>query len=89
MRFELEPYYDNIRPYPAYYFLACYLKQNEWNNIIQNFKDYKKGVAPRIFCLADIEKLGKLNKKIYKMLCNFFVGGGTYIEIFREESENS
>ena len=60
MRFELEPYYDNTRPYPAYYFMACYLKLDEWNKIIKNFNGYKKGIAPRIDCIVDIEKLGKL-----------------------------
>ena len=39
MRFELEPYWDNIRPYPAYYFMACYLTLNEWNGIIKNFEE--------------------------------------------------
>lgn len=87
MRFELEPYWDNIRPYPAYYFMACYLTLNEWNDIIKNFEEYKKGAAPRIKCVVDIEKLGKLDKKTYEKLYYFFAKGGTYIEIFHEEKE--
>lgn len=87
MRFKLELYWDNIRPYPAYSFMVCYLTSNEWNGIIKNFKQYEKGVAPRIYCLADIEKLGKLNKKTYEKLYNFFARGGTYIEIYKEECE--
>ena len=87
MRFELEPYWDNIGPYPVYYFMACYLTLNEWNDIIKNFEQYKKGGAPRIKCVVDIEKLGKLNKKTYEKLYNFFAKGGTYIEIYREQYE--
>ena len=87
MRFELEPYWDNIRPYPAYYFMACYLTLNEWNEIIKNFKEYKKGVAPRIDCVVDIEKLGKINDEMYMKLLEFFTNGGTYIEIFHETNE--
>ena len=87
MRFELEPYWDNIRPYPLYHFLACYLTLSEWNEIIKNFEEYRKGVAPRITNVVEIEKLGKINDDVYKELVEFFVNRGTYIEIFHEKNE--
>jgi len=87
MRFEYEPYWDDVRPYPAYYFMACYLPLKEWNEVIKSFKGYNKGLAPRIFCVADIEKLGKLDDYEYNKLLEFFSKGGTYIEVFHEEEE--